>query len=94
MVYEISQSHRGRFKMNEFNLSEKNKFIVDKFKINKKIYNESFKCCKCGKVIGEYSSKNKQRVIKSWASICLKCLRKYEKIKREIDKLAGEELVK
>jgi len=53
----------------ESNLSEK----------RKKIYDSKFRCCECRKVIGEYSSKNRQRVVSSWASICMRCLNKLKK---------------
>ena len=43
------------------------------------VYDLIFQCCECGKPIGEKSSKNKERVIRSWCSICMKCLNKLKK---------------
>lgn len=49
-----------------------------------KIYTNKFKCVFCGRVIGEYSNKNKQRAIRNWASACIECLKKL--IKKSVTK--------
>ncbi len=49
---------------------------IDKSKI---VYDEEFQCYRCHKVIGERSSINKQRVIKSWYSVCRICINGLDK---------------
>ncbi len=60
-------------------------------KERKKIYTEKFRCAKCGDFIGEYSEKNRQRTIKSYYTICMKCEGKAQK---EINDLKENELIK
>jgi hypothetical protein len=54
--------------------------------MGKKIYDKNFKCCKCRKIIGEYNSKNRERVVSSWASICLRCLNKLERLEDKYER--------
>ena len=42
-----------------------------------KIYTKHFGCVICKKIVGEYSEKNKERNVRSWTSVCLKCFKKY-----------------
>lgn len=41
----------------------------------KKIYTEKYICYRCKKVVAEHSKTNKIRAVKSYATICLICLK-------------------
>lgn len=38
-----------------------------------------FSCCNCRGIIGTYKGENKMKTIRGYATICLKCLSRFEK---------------